>query len=125
MTIKALVIDDDALTRDMLRQILFQLAGFQVQSCKSYIDVKNQLKSLEFDIVFLDIELGDGNGLTLINDIKKVNSNARIVILSGHTTKKNVELAIKSGVDLFLSKPFSIENLKQALKKMNFEILET
>lgn len=124
MTINALIVDDDVLIRDMLRQILGQLTNFKIDSCKSFIDAKNKLKSLKFDVVFLDIELGDGNGLTLIKDIKQLNADARIVILSGHTTKKNVELAIKSGVDLFLSKPFSIENLKQALIKMNFELVE-
>ena len=74
-----------------------------VQGLKQY---KEQFdKHNIYDIVITDIEMPNKNGLELINDIKKINKNQLIVVLSAHQDSQYLLQLIDLGINKFIAKP--------------------
>lgn len=112
------IIDDDELMRDLIRQCLLRMGFQQFVTSKCFIDARNKIQEQVCDVVFLDIELGDGNGLQLIKHMKEKNPKSRIIIVSGHGSTENVKKAIAEGANGFLAKPFSVDKFSQVLKNV-------
>lgn len=121
----ALIIEDDALMRDILRQILLGLEFGKIINCQSFVSAKNKMTSMQCDVAFVDIELGDGNGLNLIKDIQKNMPTAKIVIVSGHASADNVKQAVSKGAHAFITKPFNVTKLLSTLKKVGLPVPAT
>jgi two-component system chemotaxis response regulator CheY len=76
------------------------------------------------DIVFLDIDLPDINGLELLAKIKSFDPAAHIVMLSGNSNKTNIMQAIEKGAKGFIGKPFTKEKLFQYINKCPKAIIQ-
>ncbi|GAB6072159.1 sigma-54 dependent transcriptional regulator [Venenivibrio stagnispumantis] len=123
MQLSVLVIDDEKNIRDILKDII-EDEGHTVSVADSIASAKELIKKTEFDIIFLDIWLPDGDGVSLIDFIKKNQQDAKIVMISGHA---NIPIAVKSlkeGAYDFLEKPFGTENILNILEEVKKEILE-
>ena len=105
--IKALVADDDGITRLLLRTLLRQ----------SYVDVvgeaTNGLEALELcsrlqpDVLILDINMPKMNGFGVLKSIRSTHPEISVVMMSSDATQRNVEEARTYGIDKFIVKPFS------------------
>jgi len=123
MQLSVLVVDDEKNIRDILKDIIEDERHI-VSVADSIASAKELIKKTEFDIIFLDIWLPDGDGVSLIDFIKKNQQNAKIVMISGHA---NIPIAVKSlkeGAYDFLEKPFGTENILNILEEVKKEILE-
>jgi CheY-like chemotaxis protein len=78
-----LCVDDDADQRMLLRAVLEHF-GFHVMAAKSALDALEIAQWLPFDVALLDYELPDMNGAQLAHEIRVVEPNAAIVLLSGY-----------------------------------------
>lgn len=113
----ALVIDDNALIREVLRQILSSLGVTQI------IDAPNGRLGLEHalydavDIIFLDLELPDTKGISLLKQLKEACS-VPVVIITSHSTRDNLEQAIQAGASAFITKPFYSQKITSVLQKL-------
>lgn len=115
--IKVLVVDDVGLMCDQMRSLLNQRRINDVVIATSMIDANRMLKESIFNLAFIDIELHEQNGLTLLPVIKKKSPDTRVIIVSGHSTSANVKEALENGADGFLVKPYSGKRLDGILKK--------
>jgi DNA-binding NtrC family response regulator len=79
---QALIVDDDAATREAMLERLEQ-DSFRVSSCDSLASAWGELETKTFDLVLLDVQLPDGNGLALLNDLEQ-QPGAEIVFITGH-----------------------------------------
>ena len=70
-----------------------------------------------FDVVFLDVNLPDGNGLEKLVEIRDVSSSPEVIILTGVGTADGAELAIKSGAWDYIQKPSSTSAMMLSLKR--------
>jgi len=123
MQLSVLVVDDEENIRDILKDII-EDEGHIVSVADSIASAKGLIKKADFDIIFLDIWLPDGDGVSLIDFIKKNQQDAKIVMISGHA---NIPIAVKSlkeGAYDFLEKPFGTENILNILEEVKKEILE-
>ncbi|RMA97260.1 sigma-54-dependent transcriptional regulator [Hydrogenothermus marinus] len=116
-----LVVDDEENIRNLVQDIL-EDEGYFVETAISIKDAKQKLKEKEFDIIFLDVWLPDGDGIELISDIKQSNKNAKIVMISGHANIPIAVKALKLGAYDFLEKPISTEAILAILEKAEEEI---
>lgn len=116
-----LIIDDEENIRNMLRDIL-EDEGYFVDTAVSIKDTKEKLKEKEFDIIFLDVWLPDGEGITLIDYIKKSSSSPKIIMISGHANIPIAVKALKLGAYDFLEKPISTDAILTILEKAEDEI---
>ena len=85
-----------------------QREGFDIQSAYTLQEGLKRVQSGAFDVVFLDVNLPDGNGLDILADIREAASSPEVIILTGQGTADGAELAIRSGVWDYIQKPSSI-----------------
>jgi two-component system NtrC family response regulator len=92
---RILIVDDD----DLICRILvkrFQKMDHEVDYSLTLKQGLDTLFSNEFDVVFLDVNLPDGNGLEAIDDIKDHPSIPEIIIMTGDSDPDGAELAMKA-----------------------------
>ena len=112
--IKVLLVEDDAVDRRIVEQLLArcpQAVGFAVESAGSLSAAAECLGSKEYDIVLLDLKLPDSSGIETVRKINEVNPRTPIVVLTGLDDEETGLLAIKSGATDYLVKGQSLENL--------------
>lgn len=111
------LIDDDEAIRAYLTVIL-RGEGFNVVGEAGSIDkAQKQLRSLKADVVFLDINLPDADGLTALASLKAAHPKTCFIMISGDSTAEHVQTAIAQGARGFVAKPFTIENVAQAIAR--------
>ena len=70
-TMKLLIIEDDTSLREIMQRAL-QGEGYIVESAATYFDACDKIAGYSYDCIMLDIMLPDGNGLKLLEQIKKL-----------------------------------------------------
>lgn len=101
-----LIIDDDPLIRDTL-SLRVQRLGHLPATAGSLADGMEQALAVDPDMVFLDVRLPDGNGLTALPGFKDLDATPEVVIITGVGDAEGAELAIRSGAWDYLQKPFA------------------
>lgn len=103
---KVLVIDDDEMICETLSRRAMDL-GHSVSFALTVTEGLRKAVSEKFDIVFLDVNLPDGNGLTVLPEIRKTPSSPEVIIITGVGDPDGAELSIRNGAWDYLQKPFS------------------
>ncbi|WP_457621172.1 sigma-54-dependent transcriptional regulator [Persephonella sp.] len=116
-----LVVDDERNITDLLKDIL-EDEGFYVETAHSIKEAKEKLKEKDFEIIFLDVWLPDGEGTDLIPYIKDINPISKIVMISGHANIPIAVKALKEGAFDFLEKPISTDSILAVIEKASKEI---
>lgn len=113
--IAAHIVDDDLPIRELLSQMLRNIGFGRVINSSSIHQAMHQRADSVCDVYFVDIELGDGNGLDLIATINEQYPLAKVIVFSGNTTAENVNAASSLKINGFLVKPFSLKSLVRVL----------
>ena len=114
--LKILTVEDESAVAQFLALIL---AG---PSCKvtSAADGEEALAKITttsqpFDVVITDHKMPRVSGLELVRQLRARNFGGKIIVLSAHLTEKNVQAYQELSVDMMISKPFDVEELRQAI----------
>lgn len=116
--LKILVVDDDQVDRMAVRRALKQ-GGVRAELWESTdcASALNELQQQQFDCVFLDYRLPDGDGLTLVQAIAQAGVRVPIVVLTGQGDEQIAVEVMKAGAADYLSKDkISADNLSQILR---------
>jgi len=89
--------------------------GFDVVCCQTVQEFKDELACKDFDLLFVDISLPDGNGMDVVKDIKSKTS-ACIIFLTGRGDEIDQVVGFELGADDFIVKPFRIRELRARAK---------
>ena len=111
-----LIVDDDPNVMDMLCEMVTRM-GHHPESSPTLKEARQKILSQDYDVIFLDVRLTDGNGLDLLPLIKEMRSTPEVIIITGHGDPDSAELAMKSGVWDFIQKPCSISSMKLILNR--------
>ena len=115
---KILVVDDD---EQILELISEEMVGkpFEIRYARDGKEALNILKTFSPNIVVTDLSMPNLDGIGLIGEVRKLFPKIPVIILSGHTNFLKIgSLASHLHVDLFLSKPFSTDDLESALTRI-------
>ena len=104
-----LLVDDDQRLRELLKDYLNE-KNFQVFTSEDFDEAKEILEFFIFDLVILDRMMPSGDGINLIQDIKKT-SKTPIIMLTAMGENNHKIDGLKTGTDDYLSKPFEPEEL--------------
>ena len=104
-----LIIDDDKRLRELLKDYLSE-KKINVYLSEDYLEAKYILSFIIFDLIILDRMMPSGDGIDLIEFIKK-KSNTPIIMLTAMGEDENKIKGLKTGADDYLSKPFEPEEL--------------
>lgn len=112
-----LIVDDLSEQRKIASTMMMSL-GYKPHCVNSGEACIDYLKTMPVDLVLLDMVLGSGmDGLDTYRQIKKVFPDQRVIIVSGQSRTKRIEKALNLGVCRYVKKPYSIENLGEAVKQ--------
>ncbi len=104
--------DDEALAQVSCNA--FEKRGFNVVHFLSLADV-NACDELEtFQYALLDLKLGDGNSLSLIDTLLQANSGMKVIVLTAYASIATAVQAVKSGAVNYLTKPAAIDDVVRA-----------
>ncbi len=109
-----LIVDDDNPFRERLARSM-EKKGFQVSQAEGVKKGIEAVKSKKPAFAVVDLRLGDGNGLEVVKEIQKLNSESRIVMLTGYGNIPTAVAAIKEGAIDYLAKPADADDVEKAL----------
>jgi DNA-binding response OmpR family regulator len=110
--VKLLVIDDDLATCDFLRSFFYQ-RGYKVFVANDGKQALAITKENRPDIVLLDIRMPGVSGLEVLQKIKEMDANAKVIMMTAINEGVVVDLAMKYGAVDYVTKPFSLEWLEK------------
>ena len=106
-----LAVEDDWTVRAVLEHTL-ESAGHHVEVVPSVTDGRERLAADRYDVVLLDVNLPDGNGLDFLRDIRRQHGKGvSVVVLSGMRQEEAVVRGLELGADDYVTKPFSPQEL--------------
>ena len=109
-----LIVDDDNPFRERLARAM-EKKGFVVTQAESVKKGIDSLKMTKPAFAVVDLRLNDGNGLEVVKEIQYLNTNSRIIMLTGYGNIPTAVSAIKHGAIDYLAKPADAEDVEKAL----------
>ena len=109
-----LIVDDDNPFRERLARAM-EKKGFVVTQAESVKKGIDSLKLTKPAFAVIDLRLNDGNGLEVVKEIQSLNSNSRIIMLTGYGNIPTAVAAIKHGAIDYLAKPADADDVEKAL----------
>lgn len=116
---KILLVDDHALIRQGLRLAFQQTMGFKLTAeASSGIEALNLLATERFQVVVMDINLPDMNGLEVIRQMREQGDQTPVLVLSMHSEESLGLRAIRAGADGYMSKEAAPDEILQTLRRL-------
>lgn len=112
MTAKKILIVDDESDICELIEITLMRMGIASQSALNLTDAKLLLASEHFDLCLTDMNLPDGNGISLVEHVQENYKDMPIAVITAHGNMESAVLALKAGAFDFVSKPVDIQILR-------------
>ncbi|MBP9945728.1 MAG: sigma-54-dependent Fis family transcriptional regulator [Vicinamibacteria bacterium] len=107
---RILVVDDEPSLRDVLKLGLSR-AGFTVGVASTHAEAMTQLDQ-PWDLVLTDLQLPDGDGLSILRHVKELAPETAVVLLTAHGSADTAVAAMKLGAHDYLTKPFDLDELR-------------
>jgi len=110
-----LIVDDEELVRWSLRERL-RKDGYTVLESGTVASAMEKLTPA-VDLVLLDQRLPDGDGLTLLRQIKESSPDTLVILMTAFSTVENAVAAMKHGAYHYLNKPFNLDDVSAVVEK--------
>ena len=111
-----LVIDDEQMICDMMSRVIVRM-GHSVQQATTLAEGVNAAQKQAFEVIFLDVQLPDGNGLSKMPIIEKLSSKSEVIVITGFANPEGIEKAIQSNAWDYIQKPLSLEAITQSVHR--------
>ena len=116
MSNSILIVDDDERLRELLENYLVE-KNFKVFTTDDFLSAKEVLSYFIFDLIIVDRMMPSGDGIDLINTIKKKSSTPVIMLTAMGESMNRIE-GLKTGADDYVTKPFEPEELYLRIKNL-------
>ena len=107
---RILIVDDEAEVRESLEALL-ELEGFEAISAESGEAGLQLLGRRPFDLVLLDVALPDRSGLQALEEIRRLDPNLPVLMITAYASVENAVAAMRAGARNYLTKPWDNEKL--------------
>ncbi len=120
MAFQALIVDDSSAVRAFVRASLEDADFARVQEAETGFEALRLLASNAFDVVIVDVNMPDINGLELLAFMKKSprQQGARKILISTQVDGPDSERGTELGADAFLKKPFEVDELRALIRSL-------
>jgi len=112
-----LIVDDERSVREACREVAMSL-GFSAFAADSAEHAYRLLETQAFDAVLLDLRLPGAGGLEALRRIKEKRPDAIVIVVTGYGTVQSAVQAMKNGAYDYVTKPFSVDELKLLLERV-------
>ena len=114
---KLLIIEDDTSLREIMQRSL-AAEGYIVETASNYSEACGKVAAYDYDCIMLDIMLPDGIGLRILEQIKALGKNDRVIIISARDSLEDKIEGLELGADDYLPKPFYMAELHARIKSV-------
>lgn len=115
---RVLVVDDEPGIRDLLSRTL-EMAEYEVEAMADGMSALHRLRATRdaYNLVIADLRMPGMDGLTLIREVKQINPQLPIIIITGFSSESAAIEAVNLGVSGYLTKPVGIPQVLAAAAK--------
>ena len=107
---KILLLEDDAALGSGIRLAL-QGPDMQITLCRTLAQTRSEMAQKRFDLLILDVNLPDGSGLELLEQLRQTDS-LPVVLLTANDLETDIVTGLETGADDYITKPFSLAVLR-------------
>ena len=111
-----LVIDDESVICDACRLVLAE-KGHRVEHCLTGNAGLLAIEGGTYDLILLDVKLPDVDGMEILKSVREKESGPLVIVMTGYSTMSNALQAMKLGAADYLAKPFTDDELVDAVEK--------
>jgi DNA-binding NarL/FixJ family response regulator len=116
---KVLIVDDSALVRVRLADLLAEIEGVEVVAqAEDAGQASNLVKALKPDVAILDVQMPRRSGLDLIEEVKKAPNAPKVIMLTNYPTPENREISFSRGADYFFDKSSDLDAVITLLRQL-------
>lgn len=114
---KLLVVDDEEAICEGCRRI-FSRQGFDVRKCNDANEGLQSALQNDYAAILLDIKMPEMDGLHFLEALRKEKTDVPVVLMTGYPSIPNAALAIRLGASDYVTKPFTPEEISQAVHRL-------
>ena len=114
---RALLIEDDASSALLSRNVM-ESDGFAVDVATTAQDGLTCAMVTDYDVILLDLGLPDGNGITIVQALRRGGKVTPVMVLTGTTDKAITVLALDAGADDYITKPLLIDEFRARVRAL-------
>lgn len=117
---RALIVDDSSAMRAFVRATLESLGDLTVVESTSGFEALRVLPRESFDIVIVDVNMPDINGLELVSFMRRSTQHQKtpLIVISTEASSREKDRALSLGADSFISKPFGPDELGAEVSRL-------
>jgi two-component system response regulator AtoC len=120
---KILVVDDEALVRDIIKKGLSQMGGFSVEVAQSGPEAIEKIEKDVFDLVLTDLKMPGMDGLELLTTIKGTRPEVMVILMTAYGSIETAVEAMRIGANDYITKPIDLNELLIHISKAQKESL--
>ena len=120
---KILVVDDEAMVRDIIRKGLSQMGGFDVEAAQSGFEAIEKIEKDIFDLVLTDLKMPGMDGLELLKNIKGTRPEVMVIMMTAYGSIETAVEAMRIGANDYITKPVDLNELLIHISKAQKESL--
>lgn len=114
---KILIVEDEPSLQELIKRTL-ERERYVVESASTYQSALRKIEDYEYDCILLDIMLPDGNGLSLLEALKKMQKQDSVIIISAKDALEDKIAGLELGADDYLAKPFHLAELVARIRSV-------
>lgn len=112
--VNILIIDDDQDICEYMKTML-ETSGYSVSTLSDPTEVVSRLRTEEFHLLIVDLMMPKVDGIELIQQIRKIDSDIAIVVFTGYPSVETAVDALKLNVSDYVKKPFEVDDFRQKI----------
>ena len=120
---KILIIEDESNLAESISEYLAE-ESYLCEFARTYHEATCKIETFHYDCILLDITLPDGNGMNVLEKLKKCNKQDGVIIISAKNAIEDKIKGLKIGADDYLTKPFHLSELAariySVIRRKNF-----
>jgi two-component system, NtrC family, response regulator AtoC len=120
---KILVVDDEALVRDIIRKGLSQMGGFSVEVAQGGLEAIEKIEKDVFDLVLTDLKMPGMDGIELLKTIKGTRPEVMVILMTAYGSIETAVEAMRIGANDYITKPIDLNELLIHISKAQKESL--
>ncbi len=114
---KVLIVEDDPSLREIMQTFL-ERQGYVVEMASDFMSGMEKTDLYSYDCILLDIMLGNGNGLDILEELKNQGKKECVIIISAKDSIDDKVRGLELGADDYLTKPFHLDELNARIKSV-------
>ncbi|MHB1253456.1 MAG: response regulator [Candidatus Humimicrobiaceae bacterium] len=114
MNKRILIVDDEKNIRTTISAYLLSL-GYELEIAVNGQEALDKLKDFRYDLILLDIKMHIMNGIQVLQEMRRLEDKTNVIMMTAYGTIENAVESMKLGAIDFISKPFTLENLKTVI----------